>query len=225
MKRLWIGLMLGVCLLTVTTDSAQAQVPVAQVIKEGIKKVIQAVDLEVQRLQTQTIVLQNAQKAIENTMSELHLNEIASWVQKQKDLYSEYYNELWEVKNIITDYDKIRDITEKQVMLVAEYKQAWNTIQQDKHFTADELSYMAQAYSGILDATVQNVDQLLDVVTAFTTQMSDAARLKIIDGVAKQVDENYDDLHRFNNQNALLSLSRAKDENDAMMVKWMYGLE
>ncbi len=224
MEKLIVFLLVSVGLAVTPFDKAKAQVPVAQVIKEGVTKVIKAVDLEIQRLQTRTIWLQNAQKVVENTMSELHLNEITGWVQKQKDLYSEYYNELWEVKSIITYYHRIKDITEKQTQLVAEYKQAWTRLRQDKHFTAGEINYMAGVYSGILDATVQNINQLMTVVSSFTTQMSDAKRMEIIDKTAKEMDENYDDLHRFNTQNALLSLSRAKDENDAEMVKWMYGL-
>src|ERR1700691_3659973 len=50
------------------------------VIKEGITKVIKAVDLKIQRLQTQTIWLQNAQKEIENVMSKVKLDEISGWV-------------------------------------------------------------------------------------------------------------------------------------------------
>jgi hypothetical protein len=206
-------------------QQVHAQIPVLDIIKAGITKVIKAIDLEVQRLQNQTVGLQSAQKVVENTMSELHLNEITGWVQQQKDLYSEYYNELWQVKTIITDYHRIKEIYQKQTQLVAEYNQAWHLLQQDKHFTAGEISYMGQVYSGILDATVQNINQLLVVVNALTTQMSDAQRMAFINQVGHQVDKNYDDLHRFNTQNSLVSLSRTKDENDAAMVRWMYGLQ
>ncbi|RZJ37490.1 MAG: conjugal transfer protein TraI, partial [Chryseobacterium sp.] len=41
---------------------ASAQIAVLEVIKAGVKKVIKAVDLKVQRLQNETIWLQNAQK-------------------------------------------------------------------------------------------------------------------------------------------------------------------
>lgn len=58
----------------------KAQDPITLIIKEGIKKVIVAVDLKIQRLQTKTIWLQNAQKALENTMSKLKLTQITDWV-------------------------------------------------------------------------------------------------------------------------------------------------
>lgn len=207
-----------------TSIKTQAQIPIAQVIKEGVTKVIKAIDLKVQRLQNKTIWLQNAQKVIENNMSKAHLDDITDWVQKQKDLYSDYYKGLSEVKSVITYYHQVKDISEMQARLVAEYKHAWNTIKQDYHFTPDELTYMSQVYSGILDETVNNVNDLLSVVNSFVTQMSDAKRIEIINNVASKVTENYNDLHQFNNQNALLSLQRTHSANEARTVKGLYGL-
>ncbi len=211
-------------LVCLTTHRAQAQIPVADIIKQGVTKAIKAVDLKVQRLQNKTIWLQNAQKVIENSMSELHLNEITDWVQKQKDLYSDYYKGLSEVKSAIVYYHQVKDISTKEAQLVAEYKQAWHTIQRDKHFTAGKLNYMARVYSGILDETVKNMDGLLLVVNSFVTQMSDAKRIEIVNTVAGKVNENLDDMHQFNNQNAILSLQRSKDEKEANTVKALYGL-
>src|ERR1044071_1629547 len=79
----------------VPTQEAKAQVVVLEVIKQGVKKAIKAVDLMVQRLQNKTIWLQNAQKVLENKLSEFKLSEIAQWTEKQRKLYKQYYDELW----------------------------------------------------------------------------------------------------------------------------------
>lgn len=225
MKKLFVLLLFCVSLIIVPTGKANAQFIIGDLIRLTITKVIKAIDLEVQRIQNSTVWLQNAQKIIENSMSELHLGEITGWVQRQKDLYGNFYNELSQVKTIITDYHRIKEIVQRQSQLVSEYSHAWNLIQHDKHFSVDELSYMSKIYGGILDATVQDVNELLTVVNSFTTQMNDAERMEIINRVGVKVDENYSDLAKFNTQNSMLSLSRAKDENDATMVKWMYGIK
>ncbi len=219
-----VNTLLILCFSCFLPYHTQAQIPIADVIKNGVTKVIKAVDLKVQRLQNKTIWLQNTQKVVENTMSKAHLDGITDWVQKQKDLYSDYYKGLSEVKSVIVYYHQVKDISETQAKLVADYKHAWNTIKQDSHFTPDELAYMSQVYSGILDETVNNVDGLLGVVNSFMTQMSDAKRIEIINSVADKVIENYNNLHQFNNQNALLSLQRAHSMNEARTVKAMYGL-
>ena len=114
----------------------QAQIPIADIIKNAIKKVIKAIDLEIQRQQNKVVWLQNAQKTLENAMSKTKLTEITDWVEKQKTLYKDYYEELRKVKAIISYYQRIKEMTEKQVHLVSEYKRAWALFRQDKHFTA-----------------------------------------------------------------------------------------
>ena len=136
------------------------------VILEVIKAVINAADLVVQQIQNETIVLQNAQKELENFMSELQLNDITGWVQKQKDLYQEYYNELATVKEIISDYDKIKSIVQMQSRIVSQYQSAYALFKQDKHFSTTEIDYMYNVYSGILDESLKNLDQALLVVNA-----------------------------------------------------------
>jgi hypothetical protein len=223
-KKIMICLL---CLLLVGTPARPAETvvvfPIA-LIKEAIKKVIKAIDLKIQKLQNKTIKLQNAQKKVENILSKMKLDEISQWSQKQKDLYKNYYEELMKVKSVITYYQRIRDITQKQVRLVDEYERAWSLFQQDTHFNAQELNYMQKVYSGILDESVKNVDQIFLILDSFSTQMSDAKRLEIINAAADQIDANYDDLTLFNRQNIVLSLQRAKTKNDVDAVKKFYGI-
>lgn len=206
-------------------QKAEAQVAILEIIKAGIKKVIKAVDLKIQRLQNKTIWLQNAQKTLENTLSKLKLDEISDWTEKQKEQYRKYYEELAKVKAIISYYQRIRDITQKQVRLVEEYQRAWSLVRQDRHFTAEEIEYMALVYSGILEESLKSIDQISLIVKSFTTTMSDAKRLELINDAADQVDTNYSDLVQFNRQNMLLSLQRAKTAHEVEVVKKLYGLE
>ncbi len=205
--------------------SATAQDPVTAVIKAGIKKAIIALDLKIQRLQTKTIWLQNAQKEIENTMSKLKLDEITGWVQKQKDLYQNYFDELWKVKDVLSGYHRIKEIIEQQIALVKQYHNAWNGVKQDGHFTAEEINYIGQVYTGIIGESVKNLDQLALVIHSFTTQMSDAKRMEIINTAADAMQKNYDDLRQFNTQNIRLSIQRSKDEHDIAVIKLLYGIQ
>ncbi len=206
-------------------QSAVMANPWAAIIKAAIKKVVQAVDLIIQRRQNAVIKLQNAQKALENTMSKLQLDEIADWVKKQRDLYKEYYEELRKVKGVIAYYFRVKQIAEKNSRLVDEYQKAWNLFARDNRFSLEELTHMEQVYSAILEESAANVDLLLLVVKSFTTQMSDAKRLELIDRAAVQADAVYDDLVAFNRENSLLSLARARTLKEAETLRQLYGLE
>ncbi|QDW28199.1 conjugal transfer protein TraI [Pedobacter sp. KBS0701] len=226
MKQYMVILPLSTMTLIVgLPKGADAQIAVLEVIKAGVKKVIKAVDLKIQRLQNETIWLQNAQKVLENQLSKLKLTEIADWTQRQKELYREYYEELWKIKSAIAYYKKVKDLTAKQVAIVDEYKWAWNLFKQDKHFEAPELDYMQKVYSGILNESIKNIDQLLLVVNSFKTQMSDAERLEIISEASEKMDTNYTDLKSFNRGNAVLSIQRASSMEESAKLKEIYGIE
>jgi hypothetical protein len=213
------------CLIIAPLNKVKAQDPITLIIKEGITKVIKAVDLKIQRLQTKTIWLQNAQKIIENTMSKMNLDEITDWVEKQRVLYKDYFEELQKVKAALTYYHKVKEITELQLAIVKNYKRSLNGIKGDIHFSPDEVTYMGSVYSGIIDESLKNLDGLYLVINSFTTQMSDEERMEIIDGVYKAIQKNYDDLESFSTQNIRLSVERAKDQNEILMIKNLYGLQ
>lgn len=204
---------------------ATAQIAVVEVIKAGVKKVIKAVDLKIQRLQNETIWLQNAQKVLENQLSKLKLTEIADWTRRQKDLYSGYYNELWQIKSAIAYYKRIKDLTAAQVSIIDEYRWAWGLFSRDKHFQPEELDYMGRVYAGILEQSVKNLDQVLMVVSSFKTQMSDAERLEIISAAADGIDQNHAALKKFNATNIATSLQRAKSLDEIAGLKEIYGIE
>jgi hypothetical protein len=219
--------LLLVCFLLCSSAEAKpvtAAPPIIGLIKEAVKKVIKAIDLKIQKLQNKTIQLQNAQKQIENTLSKLKLDEISDWAKKQKDLYSQYYNELKEVKAIVTQYQRIRDITSKQARLLSDYQRAWGLLRQDSHFTPEELSHMEQVYHGVLEGSMSNMEHIFMIVESYATSMSDAERLELINTAADRIDRNYDDLRKFNRENVLLSLQRAKSAKEVEQVRRLYGI-
>jgi hypothetical protein len=210
-----------VIMLLLVAAKSQAQY---QIVTTVIKKVIKAIDLKVQRMQNNTIWLQNAQKNIENELSKFRLNEISNWSEKQKKLYDDYYQELWKVKSTIAYYQRIKDLTLKQVAMVKECQRAWKLFQSDQHFKPDEIVQMQRVYMGILDASAKNLDQIMLVVNPGKTQMTDQQRLEAINQAGDRLDENYSDLKQYNNQNMILSLHRSKDLNEVQTIKNYYGI-
>ncbi len=204
--------------------NSNAQIPILEIIKAGIKKVIVAVDLKIQRLQNKTVWLQNAQKTLENAMSKTKLTEISDWVEKQRKLYDEYFKELWKIKSVLAYYHRVKDIIENQVAMVNEYKSAWAVFRQDKNFTTEELEYIFTVYTGMMDESLKSLDQLFLVVNAFATQMSDAKRLEIINTAADNIEQGFMDLKDFNNQNKTISIQRSVEKGEIEYVKKLYGL-
>ncbi len=170
-----------------------AQAQILEIIQALTTKVIKAIDLKVQRLQYNTIVLQDAQKELENVLSKLKLQEIADWVQKQKDLYSEYFDELAQIKSYITEYHRVKELIAKQAAIVSDYQRAMALFRQDSHFSAAELQHMEAVYQGILSESLQWLGQVSTVLQALVTKMTDEQRMHTINKAADQIDKNYSD--------------------------------
>lgn len=195
-----------------------------QLVTSVVKKVIKAIDLKVQRMQNQTIWLQNAQKTIENELSKFKLDEISGWTEKQRSLYDGYYQELWKVKSTIAYYQRIKQLSQDQFALVREYQRAWRLLRSDQHFRSQELSEMSRVYVGILDASAKNLEQVLLIINPGQTQMTDQQRLEAINLACDRFDENFSDLKQYNTQNIMLSLHRSKGLHEINTIKKYYGI-
>jgi len=209
-------------LLGFSTHNGNAQI--VEIVTSVVKKAIKAIDLKVQRMQNQTIWLQSAQKTLENELSRFRLGEISDWTDKQRNLYDDYYQELRNVKSTIAYYQRVKEVTMKQVALVGEYQRAWKLFNADKHFRPEEVAEMQKVYLGILNASAKNLDQVLLAINPGKTQMTDQQRLEMINRAGDYLDENYSDLKQYNNQNMILRLHRSKDLNEINTIKHYYGL-
>lgn len=224
MKKIAIIILLAV-VIVLPLPKAAAQIPGVSIITKVISKVIRAIDLKIQQEQNKVIWLQNAQKSLENTMSQLKLNDISQWADKQRKLYDDYFQELKKVKTALSTYTEVKNIIQRQKELITEYNTTWGLLRQDRHFTQQELSTMSGIYSNIIGGSLKSLEQLELAVTSFSTQMTDGKRLELIHSAGKNLDQNVNDMRSFNNSNVQLSLFRARDEKDAASIKSMYGIQ
>jgi hypothetical protein len=213
-----------VLLCVLLAGSRASAQDIGSVISQGISRVIRAVDLQIQRIQTKTIGLQEAQKVVENVMSELELDDIRDWVERQRDLYAEYFQELWQVKAVISGYPVLREAIRRQEAIVSAYRQGLGRFRQDGHFSAAELAQIEGVFNGLLADSEKNLDQLSRSTEAFTLQMTDEERLAAINTASAGLDQDYRELQLFTQRTQLLSLQRAKDENDYSFLLKLYGL-
>lgn len=203
----------------------RAQIPIIGIISEAAKKAVMAIDLHVQELQNETLALQEAQKELESRMHLYELASITDWLRQQEQLYAGYYQELWQVKTVISDFSRVADIVSKQGQIAVAFKQMRKVIGQDGHFSSSEVAAMTTTLTGIVNASVRNISQLELAIRSLVTQMHDADRLRIISEAGDEVDRNYSDLQEFYQRSVLFSLERARDQQDIAATKALYGLQ
>ncbi|MDB4925517.1 MAG: TerB family tellurite resistance protein [Mucilaginibacter sp.] len=138
------------------------------------------------------------------------------------NLHSAFLNSLEAISPSVRQYGRIADVIANQASIVSEYKNAWKQANASGRFTASELIYMNRVFTQLLNQSVDNLTNLTNIITANTLRMSDAERLQAIDHIYSDTQNKLTFLRGFNNQLAILSLERAKEQNDLQMLKKLY---
>lgn len=139
-------------------------------------------------------------------------------------LHKAFLDGLMEVSPAVRNYRRVADITNYQIILVKEYRKAYERFRQDHNFNADELAYLGRVYDKLFKESLRNLDELLTVITAGKARMSDDERLQAIDRIYADMQDKLTFLRHFNNNTTILAVQRAKERNDAQAIRKIYGL-
>lgn len=151
-------------------------------------------------------------------------NTIKNIAQGNFNLHKVFLDGLMEVSPAVRNYRRVADITHYQIMLVNEYRTAFDRFRRDNNFNPDELAYLGRVYDNLFNESLRNLDGLLTVITAGKTRMSDDERLQAIDRIFEDMQDKLMFLRHFNNNTTILAVQRAKEHNDVQTLRKIYGL-
>jgi hypothetical protein len=147
---------------------------------------------------------------------------ISSIAKGNFSIHSTYINGLLNISPAVSKYGHIAEILLQQASLVSEYKTAYKNFQSSGSFSVSELGYMSDVYTNLISQSLQNLDELSNILMAGKLRMSDEERLKAIDRIYGSSSEKLQFMRQFNNQGVMLSLQRSKDANDTQALKQLY---
>ena len=139
-------------------------------------------------------------------------------------LHKTFLDGLLEVSPAVKKYRRVSDIINGQILLAKEYKAAYKRFGSSGNFSASELSYIGGVYERLLDGSLKNIEDLLNVVTAKKMRMSDDERIAAIDQLYQQMEDRLSFLRTFNNSTYILALQRTKAQKDIGTMKTMHGV-
>lgn len=149
-------------------------------------------------------------------------NEVKSIASGNFNLHSTFLNGLLMVSPAVAKYGHVADIILEQGYIVTEYQRYYSQFRQSGHFNSDELAYIANVYTTLLQQSLQNISQLADILTGGKLRMSDAERIRAIDGIYADTDDKLTFLRHFDQQTAVLDLQRQRDLNDLSTLQKLY---
>lgn len=201
-------LMLGISLFFSTGVIAQTLDPVSLILSKAIK----AIDLKVQRLQNQTLVLQQTQQAAEQRLSRMKLEEIRSWHQQLSGLYAGYFSELKQVKLLISGGTAVRQILALHEQIAADYRKSQKDPSTKPH------------YDAILNNSRELV-QTLQLLLSSQISFKDAERLEMIRSLRDGMEQTCQAMQSLDRQERQNITDRKRRQSDIQIVKRLYAIQ
>lgn len=140
------------------------------------------------------------------------------------NLHQTFLDGLLQVSPAVQKYERIKDIINYQLRIVKVGKEAYSNFKGDKNFTVDEIDYMGKVYSHLFNESVKNLNDLITVITAGKLRMSDDERLKAIDHIWNEVQDQFAFLRDFNSSTAMLSKARQKEQEEVDVSRKLFDI-
>ncbi|MBN9284126.1 MULTISPECIES: TerB family tellurite resistance protein [unclassified Flavobacterium] len=151
-------------------------------------------------------------------------NTIKGISQGNFNIHKIFLDGLMEVSPTVRNYRKVGEVINFQVILVQEYRNAYNRFRIDENFSVSELGYLAKVYDNLFKESLRNLDELIGVVTAGKMRMSDDERINAIDHIYSDMEDKLQFLRHFNSKTTVLSMQRAKERRDSESIGKVYGI-
>ncbi|WP_367753758.1 TerB family tellurite resistance protein [Flavobacterium sp. WC2430] len=149
-------------------------------------------------------------------------NTIKELSQGNFSLHETFLDALMQVSPTVRNYRRVGEIVKYQLLLVKEYKSAFEGFRNSGNFSPAEIAYFSNVYSNLLNQSLRNLDELVTVITANTLRMTDEERLTAIDKVYADMQDKLLFLRSFNNNTTVLAIQRAKELNDVRVMRSIY---
>jgi hypothetical protein len=139
------------------------------------------------------------------------------------NMHKNFLDALMDVSPAVKKYKRIADIINYQVLIIKQYKAAFNQFKEDKSFTVQEIDYIGKVYANLFNESVRNLDELAMVITAGKLRMSDDERMQAIDKIYASIEDQFSFLQDFNSSTSYLSLQRQSEQTEIDMSRKILG--
>jgi len=140
------------------------------------------------------------------------------------NLHRVFLDGLLAVSPTVKNYRKVIYIIEYQKSLIQQSKRAYDRFKNDPNLTMREIEYTQQVFERLAKQSLNNLEELLMVVTASQLRMNDQERFDAIDRIYGQMERKLKFLKAFTYNTDAVSKHRAKEKSDIEALRKVYGI-
>lgn len=139
-------------------------------------------------------------------------------------LHEVFLDGLYQVNPVVRNYKRIPYIIQYQQFIMKEGRRAFDRFKNDPNLTVREVKYLANVYDYLLKQSLRNLDELLNIVTASRMRMSDEERLKSIDRIFEDMENQVVFVKHFSNSTQALLVQRAQNQRNIDVTRKLHGV-
>lgn len=179
-------------------------------------------------LETQGTVqtgLQNTMKVLSNQANQLvnqgvgeqQLTKVFS--EKNMLMAKTWYDGLLQVSAAVRTYRRVNLIFQKQTAIISGYSDAIEILRKSPAITPDQLTKMTQVYAALLGQSANTISDLQGIVSASVLKMTDAERMKFIDGLDNRITKQMALINYFTSKNMALMQAQQQHTRDMQAMQ------
>ena len=140
------------------------------------------------------------------------------------NLHKDFFGSLKIVNPSIEKYAKVADIIAMQIRILKQSKSFLNKCRQEGQFNSEELANLKKVCDKLLSECLRNIDELVMVTTSGELEMKDDERIKRIEKIYADMQDNYVFFRSFSGSMAQLSNQRLREKLEIELSEKLNGL-
>lgn len=153
------------------------------------------------------------------------LTTIGGFTRGEFDLHNVFFSSLKTVNPEIRRYARVADMISMQVRIVQDYNRTCRQLSAGDAFNDEELAYIRRVFGRLLDDCEKTLDQLITVTTDGELEMKDNERLRRIDKLYLDMQDQYTFLRSFSNEAKIMTAVRLQQKTEVQTGRALYGLK
>src|SRR5260221_3562126 len=152
------------------------------------------------------------------------LNTIGNIKNGSFNLDRDFFSSLKNVNPVIRNMAKVTDIIAFQVFITREMGRVYHFCATNKHFTPEEIHYIAKVHTNTLLLADASVSELMTILKSGKAQMTDDERIQRIGTIYHDLNDKCVFVRAFKGDVQVIALDRAKEESETDLLRKNYGI-
>jgi len=140
------------------------------------------------------------------------------------NLHEAYLDALWVLSPAVRSDPRLQEIINTEYRIVQAYQAATGRLNGQPVWTAQELGYITDTFSTLLQRSLQVIEELTLITTDNELRMNDSQRLQAMGRIDTEIKDELSFMERFDQELAIEAARRGQESNDINTLKSIYGL-